>query len=196
MSTSRSPTFGGFVSGAGVTISCRGSRSLSSSESPSAISDRSSVARPRLLDLYSGAGGAAAGYARAGWDVTGVDLRPQPRYPYAFILGDALEVAEAIGRDFDAIHASPPCQSYSSHVRSADGFYSGGTRGAKRYARARGLPWDSRAFSVTGKGRRAGTSALWAELLGVDWPMSQHELREAIPPAYTEHIGRELVLRG
>lgn len=69
--------------------------------------------RPRLLDLFCGAGGCAVGYDRAGFDVTGVDNRPQPRYPFAFHQADALEFLAAHGREYDAIHASPPCQAYS-----------------------------------------------------------------------------------
>lgn len=68
--------------------------------------------RPRLLDLYSCAGGAAMGYHRAGFDVVGVDIDPQPNYPFEHHVSDALEFAIAHGHAFDAIHASPPCQSY------------------------------------------------------------------------------------
>lgn len=67
----------------------------------------------RILDLFSGAGGAAMGYHRAGFHVTGVDNRPQPRYPFEFHVGDALEFASAHGHEFDAIHASPPCHDHS-----------------------------------------------------------------------------------
>jgi DNA (cytosine-5)-methyltransferase 1 len=69
--------------------------------------------RPVILDAFSGAGGAAVGYHRAGFDVVGVDIRPQPRYPFAFEQGDAIEFIRRHGREFDAIHSSPPCQAHT-----------------------------------------------------------------------------------
>lgn len=69
--------------------------------------------RPRLLDLYCGAGGAARGYVAAGYDITGVDIAPQPNYPYAFVQADALQYAVEHGHEYDVIHASPICRGYS-----------------------------------------------------------------------------------
>ena len=82
------------------------------------------VSRPKLLDLFCGEGGAAVGYDRAGWDVFGVDLGglkadgtptlgPLRHYPFAFHRGDALAYLAEHGHEYDAIHASPPCQGYS-----------------------------------------------------------------------------------
>lgn len=223
------------------------------------------MSRPRLLDLFCGAGGAGMGYHRAGFDVVGVDIDPQPRYPFEFIQADALSVLSGDVLDlgeFSAIHASPPCQAYSTGVTSASSkwvptlgrdepaligavhaalvstgkmwvienvagarghmpsgwfmlcgsmfgrpiprhrvFSSGARVEIPVHSDCRGLAkrssetlgWDYRDMSVTGKGRRAGTSERWSALLGVDWPMTQHDLAEAIPPAYTEFIGEQLL---
>lgn len=67
----------------------------------------------KILDLFCCAGGASSGYFRAGFEVVGVDINPQPNYPYTFVQGDAIEFLIKYGKDFDAIHASPPCQHYT-----------------------------------------------------------------------------------
>lgn len=202
----------------------------------------------KLLDLFCGAGGAAAGYALAGWHVTGVDLRPQHRYPLMdLIQGDALAVLDdlAFCRTFDAIHASPPCQRYSvatpadrrhrhpdlvATVRVAldrtgvpyvienvpgaplrpDVILCGSMFGLdvqrhRLFESNTGIrtPLECRhtgdALSVYGHAPqrwRGGTRTpvSFAEAgaaMGVEW-MSSAEIVQAIPPVYTEHLGRLL----
>lgn len=240
---------------------------------------------PKLLDLFCGAGGASVGYHHAGFTVYGADLHPMPHYPFAFHQGHALDVLRTLlagyrifftapdGRhqtlalaDFDAIHASPPCQAYSvtkyshsieypelidpvrelliltglpyvienvvgaplhgptticgsmfdltaydpatestlglrrhrlfesnmklsapgpcRHNLPVGGVYGGGS--SKRSA-ARDWP--------KGKGGRGGytpRTAVRRELMGIDW-MTSDELFESIPPAYTQHLGAQLM---
>ncbi|MFI7547263.1 hypothetical protein [Actinoplanes sp. NPDC049599] len=74
-----------------------------------------SPVRPRLLDLCCCQGGASAGYTAAGFDVTGVDINPQPRYPYRFIQADAIDYLRELIRTreiltYDVLAGSPPCQ--------------------------------------------------------------------------------------
>lgn len=73
------------------------------------------MTRPRLLDAFCGEGGAGWGYHLAGWDVVGVDndRNRLARYPLEHVRGDAVSFIAERGHEFDAIHASPPCQGYS-----------------------------------------------------------------------------------
>ncbi|WP_041258743.1 DNA cytosine methyltransferase [Fibrella aestuarina] len=71
------------------------------------------MAKPKLLDLFCCAGGAGMGFHRAGFEVVGIDRSPQPRYPFRFIQADALQYLADNWKNFNAFHASPPCQRYS-----------------------------------------------------------------------------------
>ncbi|MFA6087443.1 hypothetical protein [Mucilaginibacter sp.] len=80
----------------------------------------------KLLDLYCCQGVGGFGFEQAGYTVTGIDLYPQPRHPGNFIQADAIEYLMDCGKDFDYIHASPPCQEYSQssmQFRIAGKFY-------------------------------------------------------------------------
>jgi DNA (cytosine-5)-methyltransferase 1 len=78
----------------------------------------------KLLDLFCGAGGASMGYAQAGFEVTGIDVKHGKRYPFNYIKAD---VRDYLNNDylsqFDVIAASPPCQTHSAtrHLRNAQG---------------------------------------------------------------------------
>ena len=209
------------------------------------------MARPRLLDLFCCAGGAAAGYANAGFEVVGVDIEDQPDYPYEFHRADALTFPLD---GFDAIHASPPCQGYSTKtmdkdrhpkliapirerlaragvpyvIENVDGakhelrnpFRLCGSSFGLRVRRHRwfesnvmvlappcdhawqdadkrfdlydhGRWFKSGVVHVFGTGGGKGAEH-WAEAMGIDWTDRAH-MAEAIPPAYTEFIGRQLM---
>ena len=206
----------------------------------------------KLLDLFCGAGGCAVGYHRAGFDdITGVDINPQPRYPYKFIQADALEYLAAHGHEFDAIHASPPCQGYSVTanmpwvgeypkliepvrdllIKTGKPYIIENVLGAPlilpitlcgtmfglRMFRHRLFETSFFMLSVPhikhreqvgkngfvcmaghgdgGRGRIPADHrniAAWKKASGIDW-MTRDEMAEAIPPAYTEYIGRHLL---
>ena len=78
----------------------------------------------KLLDLFCGAGGASEGYSRAGFEVTGIDVKHGKRYPHTYIRGDVRDYLDVeFLRQFDVIAASPPCQTFSAtkHLRNAQG---------------------------------------------------------------------------
>lgn len=83
------------------------------------------MSRPRLLDLFCGAGGCSVGYERAGFEVTGIDIAPQPNYPFRFFQLDATDTErwplDLFEHTFDVIHASPPCQSFTAYRRKGHG---------------------------------------------------------------------------
>jgi len=226
--------------------------------------------RPRLLDLFCGAGGAAMGYYRAGFEVVGVDVKPQPRYPFEFVQQEALWIMDVLLgkgslcpsetsrywlKDFAAIHASPPCQSYTTlkalhkdrsypdlvaRVRETlqvsglpwiienvvgaplvrptllcGSYFNLGVRRHRHFEtsyRPRTVPWcrhsqQPHPIDVSGTGsfqhspRRKPTGGLGRKprdlaearaAMGIDW-MERKELAQAIPPAYTEYLGRQLL---
>lgn len=220
--------------------------------------------RPRLLDLFCGAGGCSVGYWQAGFDVVGVDTRASPRYPFRHVTGDVLALDPEWVASFDAIHASPPCQTHSTMTiaagSDAQSRHPDLIPDTRRLLEASGRPWvienvpgaplrdpirlcgsmfpplrvrRHRIFesNVMLLAPRCGThkpiwshstsehwaryrngditgSDMWhiglspvghppfwaahADAMGIDW-MSRPELVQAIPPAYTEHIGRQII---
>lgn len=208
----------------------------------------------RLLDVCCCAGGTSKGYSDAGFEVVGLDISPQPNYPFTFIQADALEVLEdhAFLADFDAIGASPPCRDHTAltSVAGFDGtaWLLGAVRDRlletgkpyvienvmpapldkkrsvvmcgemfglrtirhRRFEPSPGLtltaPAHPRHTARTAtKRRREMWDQGWhvsvtgdvgtyvgPEALGIDW-MSGNELCQAIPPAYTRHIGLQLL---
>lgn len=78
--------------------------------------------RPIVLDAFCGRGGSSLGWYAAGWDVVGIDLDPQPLYPFEFHQGDGIAFVRAHGHLFDAVHGGPPCQRFSRlrHLATLD----------------------------------------------------------------------------
>lgn len=214
--------------------------------------------RPRLLDTFCKAGGCTKGYQRAGFYVVGVDIEPQPRYcGDEFVQGDALEFIAQHGHAFDVIHASPPCQRFSTATRcnknqarckkAADhpdlidptrellltiakpwvienvpgapiqGLLLCGTMFGLKVIRHRFFECSIHLWSPgqrcwhpsRGKVGRAGVGGKkigdWISVagstdlkvassaMGIDWMKNRKEIAQAIPPAYTEFIGRQLI---
>lgn len=103
---------------------------------------RREAERPRLLDLFSGAGGAGFGYHLAGFDVVGVDIKFQKNYPFEFHCADAFEfLALAWPWEFDAVHASPPCQAYSQAAMGTGKTYPDLLAKTRAALIAYGKPW-------------------------------------------------------
>ena len=97
--------------------------------------------KPRLLDLFCGAGGCSVGYAREGFEVVGVDINPQPHYPFEFHQADALTYPL---EGFDCYHASPPCQDSSRasiQWRKAGKVYHQDIPATRKRLIASGKPW-------------------------------------------------------
>lgn len=187
------------------------------------------------------------GYYRAGFDVVGVDIKPMPRYPFEFHQADALDYVSEHGHEFDAIHASPPCQRYSKAQRIQCRTHPGLIPPTRKVLLSFGLPWvienvvgapligpvtlcgmqfpglltyrhrefeanifipalphRAHIYPQTKMGRppKPGefiqvvgnySGAEYArKAMGISW-MTRDELREAVPPAYTEYVGRYLM---
>lgn len=159
------------------------------------------MSRPRLLDLFSGAGGAGMGYGRAGFDVTGVDIAPQPRYPFAFIQADALEYVAEHGREYDVLHASPPCQGYSRML-----CVTGGTSKPKLVAETReALRKTGRPYVIENVEMAKADMRDWVLLCGTAFGLRvrRHRLFETnpmlpilLPPCHCRNGVRDGVLIG
>jgi DNA (cytosine-5)-methyltransferase 1 len=153
------------------------------------------MARPRLLDLFCGAGGAAMGYYRAGFDVVGVDLKPQPHYPFEFHQGDAMTWSLD---GFDVIHASPPCQAYSITRNAHTVEHPELVDGTRDRLAASGIPYVIE--NVVGApmrdpmtlcGSMFGLRA-WDHYIGQMVQLKRHRLFESpvllMPPGPCEHV--------
>jgi len=126
--------------------------------------------RPKLLDLFCGAGGAGWGYYLAGFDVTGVDNAPQPHYPAAlrFVQADALDYVREHGHEYAAIHASPPCQfaSIGAKFKGTAHRYSNFIPAARQALNATGKPYIIENVPGAATWLRNPVS-LWGDLFGL-----------------------------
>lgn len=218
--------------------------------------------QPRLVDYFCGAGGCSVGYARAGFQVRGVDIEDHPSYPFIFTKGDALKDMRVHDYSVSVKHASPPCQHYTraSHLRTAQGKvtdksdhleatrellkrWAEGTDNVYIIENVPGAPLENpvllcgsafglkvrrhrlfesniplvgtvcdhktqgRPVGIYGSmkdnipqgGRTAHSIEEAREAMGIDWMQWRsnnqewNDLKEAIPPSYTEFIGRQVM---
>ncbi|MGW0930671.1 SAM-dependent methyltransferase [Streptomyces sp. NPDC002644] len=96
---------------------------------------------PRLLDLFCCQGGASAGYVAAGFEVVGVDINPQPRYPFKFLQCDAIDFVANHGIEFDAIAASPPCQAHTNAQKIQKNVHVDLIPRTRHFLNQTGRPW-------------------------------------------------------
>jgi len=144
----------------------------------------------RLLDLFCGAGGAAMGYHRAGFEVIGVDINPQPHYPFEFHQADALEFPL---EGYDTYHASPPCQAYSRlrHLPWLKGkIYPALIEATRKLLVATGKPWVIENVADAPLGQEYGYIMLCGWSLA-ELPIYRHRLFESnvamLAPAHRPH---------
>lgn len=100
--------------------------------------------KPKILDLFCCGGGAGMGYHLAGFEVVGVDIEPQPKYPFEFIRDDAISFLISHGNEFDAVHASPPCQAFTPATKQWRGEgreYNDFISATRKELIALGRPW-------------------------------------------------------
>ena len=158
------------------------------------------MSRPRLLDACCCAGGATKGYQRAGFHVTGVDVAAQPHYcGDVFVQGDAVQFIRDHGHEFDAIHASPPCQTYSGMTNCRPGLaadYPDLIDVIRFEAQQHRKPWIIENVAGSGLPRQAdmfGANGL--ELCGAMFgrALYRHRLFETSFPIAAPHHPRHLV---
>ncbi len=153
-------------------------------------------ARPRLLDLFCGAGGAAMGYHRAGFEVVGVDIVPQPHYPFEFHQADAMTYPLD---GFDVIHASPPCQHYT-RLRTLpwlrDREYWESIPPTMELVRSSGLPWVVENVESRAAMNALGSAwTLCGTMFGLRWedgrPLYRHRVFSSslfmLAPSHPKH---------
>jgi DNA (cytosine-5)-methyltransferase 1 len=195
------------------------------------------------LDLFCCGGGAGYGYHLAGYEVVGVDIAPQPKYPFEFHQADALTFPLD---GFDAIHASPPCQAYTRAQKLQGNTHPELIEPIRARLKAAGVPYvienvvgaplhtpimlcgasfglkvyRHRLFETNfpivepvhlqhqwpnvkmGRKPKPGefiqpvghfSDVPFAqEAMGIDW-LGQDELREAVPPVFTQWIGLQML---